>query len=242
MGRIRTIKPAFFLNEDIATLPVESRLLFIGLWCIADKQGRLIDRPKRIKVELYPYDNIDIEKCLNDLHKTRLINRYTTDINGVATDIIQVINFSKHQRCHHTEQDSQLPEFKEGISINRSFTVKQPLDNGEYSVGTVIREGKGREGKGGGKKERTPSLTTFTPPTIPEVVTAFTKKGLSEKIATLEADKFWSHYDSNGWKIAGKTKMKSWTSAVTSWYHRMNNFKSPTQQSNEQPIEYRDGN
>lgn len=240
MGRIRTIKPAFFLNEDIATLPVESRLLFIGLWCIADKQGRLVDRPKRIKAELYPYDNIDVEKCLNDLHKTRLINRYTTDINGVATDIIQVINFSKHQRCHHTEQDSQLPEFKDGISINRSFTVKQPLDNGEYSVGTVIREGKGKEGKGGGKKARS-NNSVFSKPTIQELHLEIQRKGWPEKIAANESEKFYNHYESNGWKV-GKNKMVSWTHAVAGWMKRVDTFKSQSQATNEQPIEFKDGN
>ena len=142
MARIRTIKPTFFFSEDIAAISIEARLLFIGLWCIADKQGRLEDRPKRIKAELYPYDQVDVDALLEELNKTRLINRYTTDNNGCTTDIIQVVNFSKHQRCHHTEQDSQLPEYKEGISKHRYITVKQPLDNGEYSEG---KEGKGRE-------------------------------------------------------------------------------------------------
>jgi hypothetical protein len=30
------------------------------------------------------------------------------------------------------------------------------------------------------------------------------------------ADKFWSHYENNGWKV-GKNKMKNWKLAISSW-------------------------
>ena len=65
--RARMIKPSFFLNEDLATLPYEARLLFIGLWCVADREGRLEDRPRRLKAELFPYDDIDLDPLLGKL-------------------------------------------------------------------------------------------------------------------------------------------------------------------------------
>ena len=52
MARTRSIKPSFFDNEILGDLPPLTRLLFIGLWGIADREGRLEDRPKRIKKEL----------------------------------------------------------------------------------------------------------------------------------------------------------------------------------------------
>ena len=52
MARARNIKPGFFDNETLGELPALTRLLFIGLWCLADREGRLQDRPKRIKKEL----------------------------------------------------------------------------------------------------------------------------------------------------------------------------------------------
>jgi len=42
--RSRNIKPGFFKNEIIAEMPTETRLLFIGLWLLADREGRLEDR------------------------------------------------------------------------------------------------------------------------------------------------------------------------------------------------------
>ena len=54
MARARNIKPGFFLNEELVELPFSTRLLFIGLWTLADRDGRMEDKPKRIKMSLFP--------------------------------------------------------------------------------------------------------------------------------------------------------------------------------------------
>ena len=54
--RARNIKPGFFKNDTLAELEFAARLLFIGLWGLADRAGRLEDRPKKIKAEVFPYD------------------------------------------------------------------------------------------------------------------------------------------------------------------------------------------
>ena len=67
MARARNIKPGFFRNADLAELPIEARLLFIGLWTIADREGRMEDRPKQIKMELFPADSLDCDDLLGPL-------------------------------------------------------------------------------------------------------------------------------------------------------------------------------
>jgi len=67
MARIRYLKPEFFKDEDLAVLLYETRLFFAGLWGLADKSGRLEDRPARLKAEIFPYDNIDPENMLQQL-------------------------------------------------------------------------------------------------------------------------------------------------------------------------------
>ena len=67
MARIRTIKPDFFTNEQVAALPYEWRLLFVGVWTQADREGRLEDRPMRLKAALFPYDSIDVDAGLTQL-------------------------------------------------------------------------------------------------------------------------------------------------------------------------------
>src|SRR5262245_4448792 len=61
MARARLLKPGFFTNEDLVELPPAARLLFAGLWTLADREGRLEDRPKRIKLAVLPYDDVDVD-------------------------------------------------------------------------------------------------------------------------------------------------------------------------------------
>ena len=68
MARARNIKPSVFTNELLGTLAPEVTLLFMGLWCLADKDGILEDRPLRIKAEIFPYrDNLDVNGYLTVL-------------------------------------------------------------------------------------------------------------------------------------------------------------------------------
>lgn len=106
MARARNIKPGFFTNDDLVELPFEARLLFIGLWTIADKKGRLCDRPKKIKMEIFPADQVDCEKLLLLLQARGFIRRY--QVQGGR--YIQVTNWHKHQNPHVKEADSTIPE------------------------------------------------------------------------------------------------------------------------------------
>ena len=106
MARARNIKPGFFKNADLVETSFETRLLFVGLWTLADREGRLQDRPKQIKMELFPADNVDVDNCLNDLSQLGFITRYVAD----GKRVIQVVNFCKHQTPHGKEADSELPD------------------------------------------------------------------------------------------------------------------------------------
>lgn len=105
MGRTRSIRPGFFLNEKLAEVNPLGRLLFAGLWTIADRRGRLEDRPRRIKAELLPYDDCDIDDLLNQLSTGGFIHRYI--VNGER--YIEIVNFEKHQHIPGSEAESILP-------------------------------------------------------------------------------------------------------------------------------------
>ena len=105
MARIRYIKPGFFTNDELAEVKPLGRLLFIGLWCLADKEGRLHDRPKRIKAQVLPFDTGSADRLLDDLAARGFIIRYRVK----DEPYIQVNNFLKHQRPHHKEAPSLIP-------------------------------------------------------------------------------------------------------------------------------------
>jgi len=121
MPRARNIKPGFFKNEDLIELPFEARLLFIGLWTLADREGRLEDRPKRIKIELFPGDNCNVDDLLQQLADKKLIIRY--EVNGRR--YISIPKFKKHQNPHVKEQASEIPPPDE----HHTSTVHAPDNN-----------------------------------------------------------------------------------------------------------------
>lgn len=162
MARIRTIKPDFFKNEQLSELPAITRLLFIGLWTQADKEGRMLDRPKRLKAEIFPYDNVNMETELSRLQSAGFIIRYEVG----ELKVIQVDKFTRHQRISGTEAltKSELPappkaahkrEEAEGSTEENFGSTKEALR-------IAGREGKGKEGNGDdGKETRSPPPAQF---------------------------------------------------------------------------------
>ena len=166
MSRIRTVKPEFFLDEELAELTPLNRLLFIGLWTLADCEGRLEDRPKRIRAQLHPYDDGDTDAMLQALHDAGFIIRYTAE----GMRCIEVRSFKKHQRLSSKEVEgqSQLPprthpgqpkdapgthpgQPKDAPGTHPGHTGDAPGTHPGHD-GTIPdaqeEEGKGKEGKG----------------------------------------------------------------------------------------------
>ena len=115
MARARGLKPALFKNELLGVADPLLTLLFVSLWTLADKSGRLEDRPLRIKAETFPYrENLDINESLTQLYRLGFIVRYV--VAGQA--LIQVVNFEKHQTPHSTEKSSVLLSLEHGTAID----------------------------------------------------------------------------------------------------------------------------
>jgi hypothetical protein len=133
MMRSRNIKPGFFLNEELADIePPWGRICFAGLWCMADREGRLEDRSRRIKAEVFPYDEKmpSIEKILSQLAAKNFILRYQIE----KEKYIQINKFKKHQHPHNTERQSTIPE----PLINGELTVDPPFINDGNRVDSLI--------------------------------------------------------------------------------------------------------
>lgn len=130
MARARNIKPGFFSNEELVELPFSTRLLFIGLWTLADREGRLEDKPKRIKMNLFPADSVDVDAALSELELSGFLTRYEVD----GDRFIQVLAFRKHQNPHRDEKASLIPPVG-GHSAN---TVQAPESNGGNPADSLI--------------------------------------------------------------------------------------------------------
>lgn len=105
MARARNLKPALFKDDRLAETGPEGMLLFAGLWGLADRAGRLEDRPRWIKAEVIPYFDADADALLDALAERGFILRYESD----GRRYIWVRNFERHQNPHKNEPASTLP-------------------------------------------------------------------------------------------------------------------------------------
>lgn len=137
MARARNIKPAFFDNDTLALNndPL-GRLLFIGLWTLADYNGNLEWRSHRIKVKLLPYDECDVDQLAINLDKSGFV-RFYSDGEKV---LLNIPNFTLHQNPHKNERDKgpAVVEFSEegrqlidlkGLTIYRDKSGEKPEDS-----------------------------------------------------------------------------------------------------------------
>lgn len=141
MARARNIKPAFFKNYELADAGPIAQMLFAGLWCLADREGRIEDKPRLIKAELFPYYDCDVNGELTVLERLMFVRRYTVDGVGV----IEVLNFKKHQTPHNTEKASTLPAYVAPAPleaapavVNGVLTVGSPSNNDGKTPDSLI--------------------------------------------------------------------------------------------------------
>jgi len=122
MARARNIKPGFFKNEDLAECSPWARLCFAGLWTLADREGRLEDRAKRVKGELFAFDTIEVEPLLVELERYGFLVRYQID----GASFIQISKFSTHQTPHYSEKKSAIkpPQLQESPPYDGTQTPR----------------------------------------------------------------------------------------------------------------------
>ena len=110
-SRIRSVKPELFRHEELFEAELESglplRLAFIGLFTVADCEGRFRWKPRTLKLDVLPHDLLDFSHVLNALESGGFIRRYT--VAGETYGLI--INFKKHQQIptREAERGSSLP-------------------------------------------------------------------------------------------------------------------------------------
>ena len=101
--------------------------MFVGLWTIADREGRLEDRPAKIKAQLFPYDDDVtlpiIVSWIDQLAEESCLVRYEID----GKRFLWIRNMKVHQHFHCDEQGSKLPEPPKDIKIHRTSTILTPL-------------------------------------------------------------------------------------------------------------------
>ena len=93
MPRRRMIKPEFFTDEKVISLPIPARLLFIGMWNHADDEGIFKDSPIQLKVQVFPADeSIDLNVIKNYID---LMIQQKLLIAGLNVDDCKLLKITK---------------------------------------------------------------------------------------------------------------------------------------------------
>ena len=139
MPRIRTIKPEFWSDEKLAPLDPVDRLTFLGLISLADDFGRVHDNCKVIDAFVFPECSRTVRESLANLSRIGRIRRGNA---SSGKRIIEIVNWSKHQRVDKPQTATALPEIAECTDetlenagekpirepfANHSGTVRDPL-------------------------------------------------------------------------------------------------------------------
>lgn len=131
MARIRTIKPEFFTSEDIVELSAFARLLYVATWCEADREGRLIWKPKTFKMRYFPADDVDIDALCAEILTRKMVILYG---DGLA----YIPSFSRHQHVNPREAKSELPD----PTAKKSRVSDASARVSDVQVGREGKEGK----------------------------------------------------------------------------------------------------
>jgi hypothetical protein len=112
MARIRSIKPEFWDDRKLARLASrDARLLYIGLWNLADEWQRLNGDPQWIKGQVFPYDDdIDadqVSKLLAELENPQLGAVMAYEASG--DPYLYLPKLGRHQRLEPEKVKSRLP-------------------------------------------------------------------------------------------------------------------------------------
>lgn len=166
MARIRTVKPELFKHEDLYDLEETSglpiRVAFIGLFTCCDREGRFKWRPRTLKLDVLPHDNVDFSRVLDALGTRGFIRKY--EVEGEEYGVIPT--FSKHQVINNRESDSDIPAPAESSYISIASTREARVDDA-----TATRtQGKGKEGKGREEEGKGKDLMSGKPDDAAEIL------------------------------------------------------------------------
>lgn len=149
MGRIRTIKPELFKHEELFDLELTTglpvRVAFMGLFTCCDREGRFKWRPRTIKLDVLPHDEVDFSRVLDALATRGFIRKYACD----GKEYGMIPTWHLHQVINNRESESDIPEPTESSFISMSSTRDPRVGD---ALTTPLKhaqgEGKGKEGKG----------------------------------------------------------------------------------------------
>ena len=120
MARKRMIDPNIWQSEDFSKLSTLGKLVFIGLFSLADDEGRGRCNPVYLKSILFPYEegirSADIDKTLSEISSNMSVIFYSCD----GSSYYSLYNWNTWQKIDRPSE-SKIPEYN-SQAMQRLFT------------------------------------------------------------------------------------------------------------------------
>lgn len=222
MAERRMMAKSVIKSDQFLDMPATTQNLYFHMLLDADDDG-FVNAPKSI---------MRIVGAKEDDMKLLIAKQF---VIGFGSGVIVI----KHWKIHNYIQSDRYkpsiqPERKLlDVTANKEYQLNtdhvSTMDTEciqDVSVGKV-RLGKVRLDKtieGECEKPHSPKRKTFTKPTIDEI-----QDYCIERNNNVNAEHFFDHYESNGWKV-GKNSMKDWKAAVRTW--ERSEYRKPNSKKN----------
>ena len=164
-------------------------------------------------------------KCIKELNNYGYL-RYQPSFNPIRGSLVYLFNFeagdeqlneSKRTKIDTASKQVEEPYINNTNIINSKHGKRHTHANTSSDFGTAHPQEK-KKSFAKRKRERAMPL----PESAEEVKVFFTQ----QKSTNIEAEKFFNHFTSNGWKVGGRAPMKDWQAAARNWILNSDKFKS----------------
>jgi len=156
-------------------------------------------------------------KCLKELSNWNYI-RYEPSYNKHKGSLVYLYTFDN--RCDNGSDIDVSPSINNINIVNKTNLIgqSQNFELKNSVMNTSEEKEKFRE-----KKKNNESVVNAMPPPLEHVKIYFDEK----KFPEVEAEKFFNYFESNGWLVGGRAKMKDWKAAARNWMLNCQRFIAP---------------
>lgn len=224
MARKRMVDPNIWQSEDFSKLSTLAKLVFIGLFSLADDEGRGRANPTYLKSSLFPYNedlrSTDIEKTLLEISSNMSVIFYSC--NG--SNYYELLSWDVFQKIDRPTP-SQIPEFDENKEDIRRIFDEPSTSNRRVIAPNRIEENKNKKEE---KRSKTPSFDEI-------------KEYVKEKGLNVNPQQFYDYFTEGDWIDSKGNKVKNWKQKLLTWSKYGTN-KQATKQTNYNNYEQREYN
>src|SRR5690554_1534820 len=179
--------------------------------------------------------NATYHRCITDLNKWKYLE-YIPSKNPFKGSLVNMfifepsdkqainINSLKNEQVPEQVVEQALVPYINSINNTKSINKSKRKDDFQSSDSSNLFQSFSSSKKSSKDdfKSSSSKKKKFTPPELDEVKSYFKEKKSTSK----QADMFFNHFESNGWMVGGRAKMKNWKAAARNWITRSEEFHS----------------